>query len=139
MYLEFISEDARKSTKINVGSIEPALSDCGNECFWPNLPHLMLKKGAPPLTSISRTSLSCEIFLFLLSTCQNQKTSFEEITINYQEQSTYHSVNTKTHKVQVSYVFTRVRKLGKATISFFISVCPSFRMELLSSNWVDSH
>ena len=40
------SEDARKSTKINVDSIEPVLSDsdCGNECFWPNFLQIILKK-----------------------------------------------------------------------------------------------
>jgi hypothetical protein len=45
MYLEFVNEDATESAKTNVDSIEPTLSDCGNECFWPNVPHLMLKKG----------------------------------------------------------------------------------------------
>lgn len=39
-----ISEDARKSTKINVDSVEPALSDCDNECLWPNLFQIILKK-----------------------------------------------------------------------------------------------
>ena len=30
-------------------------------------------------------------------------------------------------------------KLGKATISFVMSVCPSVRMEQLGSHWTDFH
>jgi len=74
-----ISEDARKSTKINVDSIEPTLSDSGNECFWPNLLQIIQKKGPPHLTSILRTSLSCEIFLFLLFMCQNKKRPLKKL------------------------------------------------------------
>jgi hypothetical protein len=90
MYLEFVSEDARESTKINVDSIEPALFYCSNECFWPILPHLTLTTSSHEY--ITHFSIMWNIPVYTVCVCQNQKTSFEEITINYQEQSSLHAI-----------------------------------------------
>jgi len=116
-----ISEDAWTSTKINVDSIEPALFDCGNECFWPNLLQIILKKDHLILRVYYAFPYRVKYSCFYYPCVRIKKTPLKKLQKNHHEQITYYIVNTKTRNLEVSYVITRFRKIRKSDYQIFLN------------------